>query len=70
MTTLSILGRVCIKVLGLYVLEALGVLMGSLEFFLFKLKLSYCAHALVFLIQLVSYILWMIKCSINLFIGK
>ena len=45
MTTLSILGRVCIKVLGLYVLEALGVLMGSLEFFLFKLKLSYCAHA-------------------------
>ena len=40
MTTLSILDRVCIKVLGIYILEALGELMGSLKFFLFKLKLS------------------------------
>ena len=32
MTTLSILVRVCIWVLGFYKLEALGVLMGSLEF--------------------------------------
>ena len=35
MPTLSILDRVCIRVLGIYKLEAFEALMGSLEFFLF-----------------------------------
>ena len=32
MTTLSIIGKVCIRVIGIYKLKALGALMGSLEF--------------------------------------
>ena len=32
MTTLSIFIRVCIRVLGIYKLEAIGALMSSIEF--------------------------------------
>ena len=54
-----------------YRLEALGELMGSLEFFFFGLWLSYYV-GLVFvcLMQLFSYMLWMKKLSNDFLIGK
>ena len=47
-------------------LEALGVLMGSLEFDFSKLWLGYCAIVFVCLMQLVSYMLWMRRSSMTL----
>ena len=54
MIMMSILGRVCIRVLGFYKLEALGVLKGSVEFSLFGLRLRYCVLAFVCLMQSLS----------------
>ena len=55
MIAMSILIKV--SILGVYILEAFGMLMGSLEFFfILWLCLSFC---LVTLMQLLSYMPWM-----------
>ena len=50
MTIMFILVRLCIWVLGSYKLEALKVLMGSLEFAL-RIVANYCALVVVCLVQ-------------------
>ncbi len=41
-----------------YKSDALGVLMGTLEFSISRLWLSYCAFVVDCLMQLFSYLLW------------
>ena len=60
-----ILVMICIWTLGFYKLEALGVLMGSIDFFTLVLWLSYCALLIVCLVQALSYIIRMRKCSMT-----
>ena len=63
MITMSILDRVCIKVLGIYKLEALGELMHWAPLkFAFRIMAKILCSCLVSLMQSLSYMLWMTKC--------
>ena len=65
--TLSILVRVCIWVLGFYKLEALGALLGSLEFFSLNLWLNFCALVFVCLMKIIIDLLAMDRRMFNNF---
>ena len=65
MTTMSILVMICICVLGFYKLEALGALMGSLEFCSPDCGLVIMFLSFFCLMQLLRYMLLMRKCSMT-----
>ena len=58
MTTMYVLVRFCIWVLGSYKLKVLGELMGFLEFFSLVVANLLCSHLCLF-DTIMSYMLWM-----------